>query len=400
MFSDTKSIFMQNIQPGPGTYSACNFMESSFPSDSSLESFVESGTSAPRMSFGSFKAENTAFATPTPNSTPERYAGSTELLQMGSMNNDMLSGYQESSMHFSRSGAKLLSGQDMMRCHGLSTYEGSLPESFVSIHGLPIMTPSLDIDLYSPSSSPVSVDFVVPSQTTFLKSFDLQSPLRSIKPLQFDLHYDDSPSSDYASDYSLRASPAGNNRYCIQSYAEFRSPSASPCRSSSIRQPIFEALQTSTALHRIQEQAQGKAQRHIEAIRHVRKRAKRVVLHSGLPSNIRVEKQAKKQCMYEGCVARFKRQEHLKRHEKTHDKHLLPFSCQFCEKQFGRTDNLKSHIKLHTIRDNGGKNGPRRTEYCPGALRVYQEMSRKPRKSEDRAKPKGMKELRSRAQEH
>ena len=286
-----------------------------------------------------------------------------------------------------------------MRCHGLSTYEGLFPESFVSIHGLPIMTPSLGIDPYSPSSFPVSIDYVVPSQTTFLESFDLQSPLRAIKPLQSYLHYDDSPSSDYTSDYSLENSPAGNNRCYVRSDAEFRSPSASPSRSSSIRQPILEALQTSTALSHIQERAQGKAQRQIEASRHAKKRAKRVLLHSGLPSNIRVEKQAKKQCMYEGCAARFKRQEHLKRHEKTHDKHLLPFSCQFCEKQFGRMDNLKSHIKLHTIRDNDGKKGPKRTEYCPRALKAYEEMNGKPRKSEDRVKPKGVKALRSRDQE-
>ncbi|PMD59446.1 uncharacterized protein K444DRAFT_510609, partial [Hyaloscypha bicolor E] len=52
-------------------------------------------------------------------------------------------------------------------------------------------------------------------------------------------------------------------------------------------------------------------------------------------------------CPFEGCTKRFVRQEHLKRHERTHTQEDS-YPCQFCQRPFGRPDNLKSHIKLHT----------------------------------------------------
>ncbi|KAH9203301.1 hypothetical protein DL95DRAFT_254472, partial [Leptodontidium sp. 2 PMI_412] len=56
--------------------------------------------------------------------------------------------------------------------------------------------------------------------------------------------------------------------------------------------------------------------------------------------------QPKKTCSFPGCHMKFVRQEHLKRHEKKHSSEGQ-YSCEFCGKRFGRTDNLKSHIKLH-----------------------------------------------------
>jgi uncharacterized Zn-finger protein len=60
----------------------------------------------------------------------------------------------------------------------------------------------------------------------------------------------------------------------------------------------------------------------------------------------------------ERCKARFKRQEHLKRHEKCHT-HLREFQCEHCLKQFSRNDNLKAHKKTH-MKMTG------RNQYIPG----------------------------------
>ncbi|KIM96462.1 hypothetical protein OIDMADRAFT_87620, partial [Oidiodendron maius Zn] len=52
-------------------------------------------------------------------------------------------------------------------------------------------------------------------------------------------------------------------------------------------------------------------------------------------------------CEWPGCNGRFQRQEHLKRHEKTH-MNAETYICRFCNRPFGRSDNLKSHTRLHT----------------------------------------------------
>jgi uncharacterized Zn-finger protein len=60
-------------------------------------------------------------------------------------------------------------------------------------------------------------------------------------------------------------------------------------------------------------------------------------------------------CSRSECGKRFKRQEHLKRHEKTHTLER-PFKCDVpdCSKAFGRSDNLKAHLRTHT--KPGGRN--------------------------------------------
>ncbi|KAL7266460.1 Zinc finger, C2H2 type [Rhizina undulata] len=65
-------------------------------------------------------------------------------------------------------------------------------------------------------------------------------------------------------------------------------------------------------------------------------------------------------CPFTGCESRFRRQEHLRRHERTHTTDR-PYACKVegCHKRFARSDNLRTHIRTHT--KQGGRN-----RYVPG----------------------------------
>ncbi|KAI5811542.1 hypothetical protein DFH27DRAFT_33695 [Peziza echinospora] len=53
-------------------------------------------------------------------------------------------------------------------------------------------------------------------------------------------------------------------------------------------------------------------------------------------------------CAYPGCAKRFRRQEHLRRHEKSHTG-VKDYKCdvEACGRLFSRSDNLKYHRKTH-----------------------------------------------------
>ncbi|KAL3424199.1 hypothetical protein PVAG01_03480 [Phlyctema vagabunda] len=138
------------------------------------------------------------------------------------------------------------------------------------------------------------------------------------------------------------------------------SPFTTPSKCSTPSQRNFPGLETSLSLQRVQSEPAVE-----------RKTANKKY---PLPDNLSVQKQAKRCCPWPGCQGRFQRQEHLKRHMKTH-RNEIKLPCQFCGKVFGRADNLKSHIRLHMH----PKKKSSRTDFFPGARRVYEEMSRKTR---------------------
>jgi zinc finger protein BrlA len=84
-----------------------------------------------------------------------------------------------------------------------------------------------------------------------------------------------------------------------------------------------------------------------------RQAAKQSLKLENLPSII---KQVQFRCKEPGCKGRFKRQEHLKRHMKSHSKEK-PHVCWVpgCNRGFSRSDNLNAHYtKTHSKR--GGRN--------------------------------------------
>ncbi|KAJ8064705.1 hypothetical protein OCU04_007025 [Sclerotinia nivalis] len=306
------------------------------------------------------------------NGLPERY-GNTNInafCDMSAMTQDMLTGFQESNMFFGVDDGKVLAEANPTLAFN-NSFQGYAPAAFGSFDS---QCPSSDIpslmdDLYSPtatSESSAAMDFVDPTQTTLIDTFaDFQSsPIGPLTPIKFG-----TPSSEFNAQRSYN-SPAGTSTsgYLVppSNYQDLRHDSISPIRQQHLRRPYFDSPQSTAALQRIQAATPTKAT--------ARRKIKR---EPTVP--IRVENSAKLPCNHPGCNRKFQRQEHLKRHEQTHN-HLAPkHQCPFCKKEFGRTDNLKSHIALHRKKDRKAA----RTDYHPDADRFYESLTKKSRKPED-----------------
>lgn len=84
------------------------------------------------------------------------------------------------------------------------------------------------------------------------------------------------------------------------------------------------------------------------------------------------------QCMKDGKLRGFTRQEHLKRHNKCVHAEERPFECRFCPHVSARNDNLKQHLKTHM------KKGNRNLFYPEAHLQLEENKryeKRKPRRS-------------------
>jgi uncharacterized Zn-finger protein len=368
MFVDQNMRFGLSNHSVASPFSSSSPMNSSFSSDGSnwdSSSTVDSPLHTPiRASFDFVNLEDVKLCASTKSTIPERKSVNLGLCTMNSMGEDMFSGFSDPSMIFAADG-KLLSGDNMMEYNNFATYVGPTGSSF-SIQSRPALDPQpFDGELFSPTSdfgSSHTEDFVVPSQKTFIDTFELDSPSKSTNALQFNMSYD-TPASDYDSGFEQ----------FIPSYHDMRSCSTTPCRPSPLRQPTLETLRTTAALQRVQEQSPGSREglQRTLAEKRSRRNGMRAIGQELLP-HIDRAKIPDKPCTWEGCDRRFKRLEHLKRHERTHTRNDL-FSCQFCFKDFNRTDNLKDHMLRHTLPYKKSS----RTKFYPEAQAAYDKMGRK-----------------------
>jgi zinc finger protein BrlA len=268
---------------------------------------------------------------------------------------------------FPYSTEKKLPGQSMMGYSDPTSYGESTFESFDIQNTIQDAPTGLELDMYAQMSAlespPFSMDFVVPSQTTFAESYNSHTSLLDIKPLPLDR------SDSTNSHHSVLHTPDESDKFRTTPLPIPRSCPAPRLRPSSTRKPVFESLQSSLDLESSLTERYGTRQ-----LRKQKARRGSSALPT-VPSHVRVQNKAIKKCTVPDCNARFQRQEHLKRHEKTHEKKEI-YTCQFCLKPFGRSDNLKSHTRLHT-------KSTARTRYFPDAMEVYEQMTRKPRKSQD-----------------
>ena len=377
----------------PSTYHSSNHLLSSEASASSIEMssmLTPSPTSRRRRSFGSVKIEDASFSASSLAYAQDRF-GSSNSFHTSSMPQDLFSGFADMNMMFS-SGERLPADLGLIEYNNFSTYINPSYDSVNTYHRLSMRTPSLDMGLFSPTSGidpSFNLDdpnFIVPSQTTLIDTFNMQSPIQPAK-IRFDVNYDNF-TPEYVKDFSPVGVSQEDISYFMPSYNESR-PASTETQPSSLRQPFVEPMQTSARLHCVQKGVNSRnltrvgdeAERRGNATRLTRRRLKREIRNCPLSDSIRIQNKAKKECPHAGCNVKFQRQEHLKRHEKTHLKHPEVFPCVFCQKPFGRSDNLKSHIKLHMKKDKKSA----RTDYYEGAAEVFRELSRKPRKTGNRS---------------
>jgi hypothetical protein len=128
------------------------------------------------------------------------------------------------------------------------------------------------------------------------------------------------------------------------------------------RTPSSETLESSVALHRIQQIGGSRISKQSKRSPQVTSKIYRVA-----PGTFR--------CDHPGCKSEhgFKRHEHLKRHQRTHGAQK-PLQCRFCPKKFqkDRSDNYREHVRLHTENKKGS-----RTKYFPEAIDEYNSLRKK-----------------------
>ena len=119
------------------------------------------------------------------------------------------------------------------------------------------------------------------------------------------------------------------------------------------RTPSSQTLESSVALHRIQSVGGSRISKQSKRSPQVTSKIDRVAAGAF-------------RCDHPGCKSEhgFKRHEHLKRHQRTHGAQKL-LQCRFCTKKFqlDRSDNYRSHVKLHSEDRKGS-----RTKYFPEAI--------------------------------
>jgi len=377
--------------------SGYNSVQSSFSSSTGSYTSVEAGTATPgsssQSSSASLKPEDAYLSTSFFN--PDGFGTATGYCAMSALTQDMMNDFEATHIGPNYSGnTKVLQDESMMDYNNFPAYTSPLVDTFGTCNGYQSRMPSLEHGLSSPTSgdgsSPMSSNFVVPSQT-FIEGYELQSPMRP-GALHFDLHYDNAE-ADFAEKFSLENSPPGKMSYLMLPGQELKPSSTSPTRPATSRQPKPEPIMSPVLLRGVESAVESRADTDkrvkSQAARLQKRRQKREerdvkdsILYN---TSCRVESKPQRLCQWPKCSAKFKRQEHLKRHEKTHAGNEW-FPCPFCpiekHKIFNRTDNLKAHVLRHT--EEGKKSS--RTQFVAEAIPLYAElclMKGKPRKQQE-----------------
>jgi len=225
--------------------------------------------------------------------------------------------------------------------------------------GLPeMMFGNLPGLLFHDNASPLPMtsspdNFVVPSQTFKSEPYRPKTPTnvpRAILGSPLDGYNHSEEKIKYFMSPRETQSQTPSSSYSSGSHSTLR------------RTPSSGTLESSAALHRIQ----------LIGGSRIRKQSKRSPQET---SKIYRVAPGAFRCDHPGCKSEhgFKRHEHLKRHQRTHEA-LKPLHCRFCSKKFqlDRSDNYRAHVKLHTEDRKGS-----RTEYCPEAIDEYNSLKKK-----------------------
>ncbi len=209
-------------------------------------------------------------------------------------------------------------------------------------------------DTTSPLQMTSSPDnFVVPSQTFISESYRPTTPTNMTRTI-VDSPLDECGESEETVSYFM--SPR-------ETWLQAANPSpSSGSHSTSGRTSSSQTLESSVTLHLIQSIGGFR-------ISKCSKRLPRVIPKiDHVPPGIF-------RCNYPGCKSdhRFKRHEHLKRHQKIHEAQR-PLHCPFCNKCFAsdRRDNYRTHVVLHTQNKTRS-----RTKFFPEAIDVVNSWKKK-----------------------
>jgi hypothetical protein len=209
-------------------------------------------------------------------------------------------------------------------------------------------------DTASPLPMTSSPDnFVVPSQTF------ISEPYRPTTPMNMPRVTLSSPLDGYGqSEETIKYFMSPRETHSQTPSSSFSSGS----HSTLVRTPSSQTLESSVTLHRIQSIGGSRISKHSKSSPQVTSKIDRVFAGAF-------------HCDHPGCKSKhgFKRHEHLKRHQRTHlAQKLLQF--RFCIKKFpsDRSDNYRSHVKLHSVDKKGS-----RTKYVPEAIDEVNSWKRK-----------------------
>ncbi|KAK4451802.1 hypothetical protein QBC34DRAFT_43550 [Podospora aff. communis PSN243] len=161
--------------------------------------------------------------------------------------------------------------------------------------------------------------------------------------------------------YTTLQQPSTAKRKRVGTPVEFR-PDSLDYGLGSRRRHFDTAKERAAALHHAQQESPLR-----ERTRPVKKEPNMVMIDGMQVEKISSDRQV---CDWPDCAKKFRKKEHLVRHKDCAHRGVY-YQCEFCDRKFNRTDNRRSHLKLHA---NPQKKG--RVKYVPEAAKLLEEEER------------------------